>query len=586
MPTPQSNRFGPSVYAQVVTLLVLVTVPPLIGLGWTLVDRNRRALTVDAQHYHRLLAERARAAIEAEVSQAHATLDAIAEVLTTDGLSSEDARFALALVQLRTWGRGGFVSVYGPDGTLKGSVHLDRTHPGTPPPTIPDILRVPSFATGAVKHHDGRPVLQIATPATREGDPVPLFWVYTELELQPLATLVGELGETPPLRDPEAVFVVDGSRQWVLARDAAKVGTSAAGYGLFQALTGSPNFRQALSVTTDFTEGGQPMMGALATIPSLGWAVGVQEPQAHAYETLGSLKLAVVLAVLAAVVAAVLAGLLGARRVVAPLEALVGITRRIAQREWARVDPPIAGRGDEVGALARAFDTMSESLESSEAQLVKETQTRAALSRYLPADVVELAVKDPSTIRLGGERRTVTVLFADVVGFTRLAESLPPETVVAVLNELFTFATEIVHQRGGIIDKFIGDCVMAVWGVPNEKPQDARHALDAAEALRRWLDVGNRRWKQKYGVEVQLAMGVHTGPAIAGNVGSERRMEYTVIGDTVNVAARLEASAAPNQILVSSATRQALGDDAELAEVGERSLRGRSQTTMVYEVRS
>jgi class 3 adenylate cyclase len=327
-------------------------------------------------------------------------------------------------------------------------------------------------------------------------------------------------------------------------------------------------------------------MGALATLPQVGWAVVVQQRQAQAYQTLGTLKLAVLVAVALACLVALLAGVLGARQLILPIGRLVEATKAIGRRAFSRVDRSVSSRSDEVGDLARAFDTMSFQLETSEQQLVKETQVRAALSRYLPQEMVELVVKDPAVFKLGGEQRTVTVLFADVVGFTKLSEKLPPETIVAVLNELFTFATEIVRLHGGIIDKFIGDCVMAVWGVPEEHPDDPKRALLAAEALRRWTEVGNRRWRHKYGVEVRLAMGVHTGPVVAGNVGSEQRMDYTVIGDTVNLAARLESSAAPNQILISEATRAALGDDSHLEALGERSLRGRSQPTTVYEVRS
>ncbi|MFY0574358.1 protein kinase domain-containing protein [Cystobacter fuscus] len=172
-----------------------------------------------------------------------------------------------------------------------------------------------------------------------------------------------------------------------------------------------------------------------------------------------------------------------------------------------------------------------------------------------------------------------------MVGFTHLSETQPPEVIVALLNELFTFATEIIQRRGGIIDKFIGDCIMAVWGTPQSHDDDAQRAVLAAEDLRRWLDVGNRRWRERWGIEIQLAMGVHTGFAVAGNVGSDKRMDYTVIGDTVNVAARLESMAQPGQILVSEATRERIGDDCvELVPVGERRLHGRSAATRTYEV--
>lgn len=565
-------------------LLVVVTVPPLVALGLWAVDRNRQALTVDAQHYHRALAERARDAIEADVAGAKTTLDAITAVLADSAPLDDEARFALVQSWLRGWGRAGFVSLYGPDGALKGSVRLASAAGAQPPRSLPRALRGGTFTTGAVLSRDGEVVLQLSTPALREGEVTPAFWTYVELPLAPLADLVSRLGEAPPLRNRDAVFVVDADRTLRLSAEPKTAGTSLATHGLYGSLAGAPSFRQPLSVSLDFEEGGEPFLGALATVPSLGWAVVVQRPAAQAYATLGALKLAVVAAVVLAVLLSLAVGVVGARRLTRPLQRLTDAAKRMGERAWGTVDRSVSARGDEVGTLGRAFDAMSKDLEDSESALIRATQARAALSRYLSADVVEAVLKDPAALKLGGERKTVTVLFADVVGFTRLSETLPPETIVAILNELFTFATEIVHQQGGIIDKFIGDCVMAVWGVPAEKPDDARRAVAAAEALRRWLDVGNRRWKQRYGVELQLAIGVHTGTAVAGNLGSEKRMDYTVIGDAVNVAARLEASAAPDQILVSASTRDAIGDGAALAPLGERNLRGRSQTTQVYEV--
>lgn len=573
-----------SLATRVAVLVVVVACPPLLVLGAFSVERNREALYVDAQHYNRALAERARDAIEHELTAARRTMDAITEVLSDPAPLDDESRFALVQAWLRTWERADVVTLYGPDGRLTGSVRLESGKGVEVPPVLPEALRGATFTTGVVIRTMRGPVLQIATPALREGEAAPLFWVYVEFPLGALNELVASLGEQPPLRSEQAVFVVDAAKVVQLAGNGELVGRSARDHGLYGALAGTPSFRQALSIALDFGDDDDAMLGALATVPSLGWAVVVQRPKAQAYATLGALEWAVGLAVAAAVLLALLSGVLGAKGVALPLRRLVDAAKKIGARSWLRVDPDISGRADEVGALGRALDDMSNDLQSSEAELVKQTRARATLSRYLPADVVELVVNDPSALKLGGERKFVTVMFADVVGFTKLSETLPPETVVEMLNELFTLSTEIIQGNGGIVDKFLGDCVMAVWGVPKPHPDDARRAVAAAEAMRRWLDVGNRRWKQAYGVEVDLAIGIHTGEVVAGNLGSEKRMDYTVIGDTVNVAARLESSAAPGQILLSESTRKAMGEHGALNELGERTIRGRAKTTRVYEV--
>ncbi len=572
---------GISLYGRLVGLLVAATVGPLLFLGWQAIERNRAALTVDAQHFGRVLVERAAAGIQHELDSAESALESIATTVGSADASNEAVQSQVAAAQLEAWGRSGFVALYDVSGARQGSIRLAGAE-GRGPDTLPDALRGEGLRIGRVEQRPWGPVLPMAVPVRR--DEVVRFWLLAELELTPLCVRLGSLGETPPLRDTHALFAVDDERRLVLSVDAQRVGADERDHPVFKALAGDVRFHQPMTVVTDFTEPDGDMLAAVTTIPGAGWAVVARQSHQSAYASLHSLIAAIARTVLVTALAALAIGLLGGRWLVRPLRALVSATRRIALREWTRVAPEVSRRTDEVGTLARAVDSMSASLEKSVAELVQQTRARVALARYLPADVVEQVVAEPSKLELGGRRRLVTVLFADVVGFTQMSEHLPPERIVSVLNEYFTIATEIVHHHGGIIDKFIGDCVMAVWGLPEEKPDDARRALAAAEALSRWTDACARRWRTNYGVHLQLAMGLHTGLVVAGNVGSERRLEYTVIGDTVNVAARLEASAAPGQILVSESTRQALGHLRGLSPLGARQLRGRTQSIRVYEV--
>jgi len=325
------------------------------------------------------------------------------------------------------------------------------------------------------------------------------------------------------------------------------------------------------------------MLGALETIPELGWAVVVRQSQTVAYAPVARMQRSIAIAGIVVALIAVVAGVLLARHLTRPLAALARATRDVAERRFTGV-PAAAARGDEVGDLARAFETMAGDLDASAAKLLEEARIRGSLARYLAPDLVTRVMADPGRMRLGGEKREVTVLFGDVCGFTSLTEKLAPEMVVALLNELFTFATEIIQRRGGMIDKFIGDCVMAVWGTPEPHDDDPLQAVLAATDLRRWIDTANRRWKSRYNVEVTMAFGVNTGVAVLGNIGSEKRLDYTVIGDTVNVAARLETMAQPGQILLSEATRSRLGDGVLAAPIGERALYGRAKTTLIFEV--
>ena len=227
----------------------------------------------------------------------------------------------------------------------------------------------------------------------------------------------------------------------------------------------------------------------------------------------------------------------------------------------------------------------SKDLEESEESLKRELAIRSDLGRYLPGELVEQIVRREREMALGGERRDVTILFADVVAFTPLTEKRSPEEVVTILNELFTILTAIVFRHGGTVDKFIGDCVMALWGAPTSQDDHAAKAVAAAEDMFRWLETGNAAWKERFDVTIRLAVGIHTGEAVVGNIGSETRMEYTAIGDAVNVAARLESIARPQQILVTQATRDAAGDDFEYVDAGTHRLAGKEEPLQLYEVK-
>ncbi len=574
--------------ARLLLLILAVSAPPLVGLGLVMMDVNADALRLASRELHLAIAGELRQAIRGELERDQQELQSVGYLLLAPGLGSDEERIKLASSKIGTSSSMDFVTVYVPDGRRLWTIKAKEVALPDVPSELAAVTLQQAPARGLlpleVQRGNGEPFLSVVQRVEVNGET--RAFLLTHLRLSPLLAQLSALAEERT-GSRQGVYVVDDSRRLVLHVDPARIGESRAGLGIFTALQGDASFRSVFGASPEFEDGGTLMVGALETVPELGWAVVVQRPRALAYASLERMRAWVVMGLGVCLVVAIIGATLGARQLARPIQALVRATRNIADRKFTQVDDAVEARGDELGYLGRSLGQMARSLTASEQQLVEQTRVRTALSRYLSADVVELIAREPERLRLGGERREVTVLFSDVCGFTRLSESLPPETVVALLNELFTFATEIIHKRGGIIDKFIGDSVMAVWGTPESHPDDAKQAVEAAMELRRWVETGNRRWRQKWGVEVQLAMGLHTGPVVAGNLGSEKRMEYTVIGDTVNVAARLESMAQPGQILVSAATREKLGGDAEvLRHLGERALHGRNATTSVFEVAS
>jgi adenylate cyclase len=211
---------------------------------------------------------------------------------------------------------------------------------------------------------------------------------------------------------------------------------------------------------------------------------------------------------------------------------------------------------------------------------------KRAFTRYVAREVVEEILKDPEHLVLTGERREVTVLFCDVRGFTPLSERLSPEEVVLLLNDFYTLMIETTFKNDGTLDKFLGDAVMAIFGAPIAHPDHSLRAVRTALAMREGIVELNQR-REKVGKEpISVGIGVSAGEAVAGTVGTEDRMEYTVIGDTVNLAARLESNAKVGQILISHRTYEKVREAVAVRPLGPLKVKGKEEEVEVYELMS
>lgn len=227
-----------------------------------------------------------------------------------------------------------------------------------------------------------------------------------------------------------------------------------------------------------------------------------------------------------------------------------------------RLDPFTAFTRDDLELVTAVAAQTAVAVESAHAheRLAHEQVARANYSRFLPEYVVQQILEDPESFKLGGVNQQVTVLFADIRGFTRLSEQARPERIVQLLNFYFTAMSDTIFAHGGTLDKYMGDGLMALFGAPTVTPDDACNAVSAAVAMQRKMSEINDYLRDENLSEISIGVGLHTGVATVGYIGSERRSEYTAIGDTVNLAARLEQNALPGQILLSDATAEAAAD--------------------------
>ena len=214
----------------------------------------------------------------------------------------------------------------------------------------------------------------------------------------------------------------------------------------------------------------------------------------------------------------------------------------------------------------------------------REAVVLSNFQRYFAPDLVRQIADQEEEIQLGGSKRRAVVLFSDIRGFTSISERMSPDEIATLLTDYFTEMVEIVFEHGGTLDKFMGDAMMALWGAPLARPDDADRAIRAAVAMQRRLVRLNAQWRAQGRPSLSVGIGINLGEVFAGNIGSARRLEYTVIGDAVNVAARLCSEATPGEILIAEPLYAALRLRPPVSSLTPIPLRGKAHPVGVYSV--
>ncbi len=308
---------------------------------------------------------------------------------------------------------------------------------------------------------------------------------------------------------------------------------------------------------------------AIAPLGFRDWHVAIAIPEQEILGKIEETTTRLGMLLIGLVIVAGLASVLLARRLIAePLRRVVGDLKHVENFELDRiVHRP--SRLDELDALSSA--------------LVRVRGGLAAFSRYIPTDLVRMLLAEGIEAKPGGTMRPLTILFADVAGFTGLSERLG-DKIVPLIGRYLDAASQAVDRERGTIDKFIGDAVMAFWGAPQANPDHARDACRGALALKR--AVAETRLTDDKGEPLTIRIGLNSGTVLVGNIGSERRLNYTVIGDAVNVASRLEGinKIYGTHILVGEETRRLAGDTIMVREIDRIAVFGRMQGVAIYEL--
>lgn len=574
------RRRGLSFRVKLSLVAIAVAVVPLVAVGLVVDDRYETGLGDANRDWIQEVADNLLGVATSTFERATTVLAGVREVLR-DPARPEGERLATASALVATHPALTEVGVYDENGARIDVIRVEGAAPVYLPPTITPPS--PGQRFGAVRFHDEQAFVTVYEPLVTSARS---WWLVGELSLEELARRVDAAAESPNSRRGRAVVaVVDTSMRVLISSEEALAG-DVVGPDRLGTLTGfeGRTLDKGLRVDARFMRGSEPMLGAIRTIAGAPLAVVVEIPERYVLYTVSQVRRWVIGAIASAILVAIVVGVVFARRMTRPIHALVDFASDLGRRRYGTTVR--IRSNDELGLVGDALEQAASDLAASDEQIRREQAIRTDLGRYLPKPLVEQIVERRRELSLGGDRRDITVLFADVVGFTPLTERQSAETVVTMLNELFTILTEIVFRHGGMVDKFVGDSVMAIWNAPDAQDDHAARAVSAAEDMLRWLEAGNESWRERFGFTVELAIGINCGEAVVGNFGSETRMEFTAIGDTVNVAARLESIARPNQILVTRAVRDAVADPARFGDLGKRQLAGRAEAVDLFEVRT
>ncbi len=433
-------------------------------------------------------------------------------------------------------------------------------------------LSIPQVAKGAVqistiKLEDSSAAVAIAVPFVQQGD----HFTHLLVALVRQNRFLKAFGES----DLVTSFMVDYKGKLLAHPDGSRV---SAGENVSylpivkQLLSGKSSNGQTRYIDPQNKDA---RLGAFHLVGFGGLGVIAEMPEAKAFEAAKRVEHKSMYLGLVILSLAFLAGYLYSGTITWPLKQLVAVSQRIASGDF---DVNLRPKNrDEVSRLALAFNEMAKGL-------AERDRVKQVFNKFHNKEIAEKLLS--GAVNLGGERKEVTIFFSDIRGFTGMSESLEPEQVVEMLNEYMTRMVSIIRSYGGVVDKYVGDAIMALWGVPIGHADDAFNAVRACLAMREELAKLNKLRLSRGQNPIKIGMGLNTGPVIAGNIGSDEKMEYTVIGDSTNLASRVESVTKEygTDLLISQNVYERISDRFIFEACQSVRVKGKSAPIQLYKV--
>ncbi len=320
------------------------------------------------------------------------------------------------------------------------------------------------------------------------------------------------------------------------------------------------------------------------SFPKFHWAIVVSQLSDSIYSELRKLyKISILIGFFFIVFALILA-ILSSKYLVKPIEKLNEGIKRVAEKDFG-IKVHISTK-NEIGELAKSFNYMIEKINEYREEIRKEAEMRAYLQRYIPTHFVIKITEEGEVRRIleRSEFRELSILFADIVDFTYSTQKLGSEKIALLLNKFFSLATQCIFRYDGVIDKFIGDCIMALFGVFDEPEFSQRSILSAIEIMNS-LRSKKAEFEREFGIGIDIRVGIATGRVLVGPIGSDVRADYTAIGEAVNLASRLQEMASPGEILIDRKTKEKITNkNINLSPIGSIRIKGIPEPVEVFRI--
>ena len=580
------KRFG--IRARFILILVLITLIPLLITGYILTKINEESIKVQTKEFQLSVSIQLTELTHSILNNSCSELSEISQILSDTNLSTDQV-LRLTSYKVSNSKNIQSVNIHNIEGAFVDSLAASGNDLKTfttkkIPADLISIIREGKCVPGRFFSTGGRIYLQIFK-SWKTGEKLQgYFQVITEIT--GLSSQLKDIIHKRSFPRFDSAYIIDRNFNMVANSDWTGQG-DIDDISYKKMISGILNQRalpsKNIGIAFDFFDGKTEWLVNINTISRLNWILVTLQEKSKAYESLYSLQKKILLIALIFILIAGLIGALLGTHLSSPILKIAKGARILAENKFSHRIKDIRS-GDEIGEVASAFNHLGESLEEYDARIKKEVAIRSDLSRYLTPELVESIIDRKADLELGGKKQKIAVLFADIAGFTSIAESKPPEQVVSLLNELFTILTGIIFRNNGMIDKFIGDSVMALFGIPDSDPAAVDHAVSTAKEMRTWLEVGNKKWRKDLGINIELSISINYGEVIVGNIGSESRMEFTAIGDVVNTAAKVEKIALADQILITEEVYNILSDKKNVRPAGEFKISGHEENARLFEI--